>query len=123
MRLFNDYRTENGVGIVENHDVLQAASEIRAPELVENFDHTRPNGNSYMEAVSEANKELTGVWGLGDLSSAGENIASQFALGGIISGKQLAEKLFENWKNSLGLNAIMLNGNRDYMVLGLYVDG
>ena len=59
---------------------LCKAAQIRANEIVKNFSHTRPNGNSCFTVL----KDLSISYG-----TAGENIAA---------GNQSGEKTFLQWK-------------------------
>lgn len=120
MNLLNAHRAENGKNAVQDNDILQLASEIRAPELEENFDHTRPNGSEYYSAVNEASEQLTGQWELG-FSSVAENINSAYFFGGVVDGKKLAEEIFKGWKASAGHNKNMLK-NADYASIGFHID-
>lgn len=56
--IWNDYRGEKGKTQAYENETLQKAADLRAKEIVEKFDHTRPNG---LELNGE-NKQ-TGEWG------------------------------------------------------------
>ncbi|MEB8399155.1 hypothetical protein [Enterococcus casseliflavus] len=45
-RMLNEHRVANGVGTVEGNNVLQRASEIRAEDLSDLYEHQRPNGHT-----------------------------------------------------------------------------
>lgn len=47
LRLINEERTKNGRCKLEVNEILHKAARIRAKECLEEFSHTRPNGESY----------------------------------------------------------------------------
>ena len=57
------------------------AAQIRADELLENFDHTRPNGDDCFSVLTDLGISYSGV--------GGENIAA---------GNQSGKKTFTQWK-------------------------
>lgn len=95
----NQVRKEKGLNGVELDPNLSAYAQKRAEELLQNFSHTRPNGQIY-------HHEIVGV-------ASGENIA-----GGNLSGKATVLK---QWKKSKGHYQNMI-GNYQIVGLGLVED-
>ena len=82
------------------YGALNAAAGIRAEELPRHFSHTRPNGTSWLSALSE-----NGIY----FASAGENIAAGYSTpAAVVTG----------WMNSPGHRANILNGNFNYLGVG-----
>lgn len=65
LRLVNEEREKAGIMPLELDDTLTAAANIRAKEICEVFDHTRPNGENFRSLLKEMGT---------DASYAGENI-------------------------------------------------
>lgn len=103
LSLVNDLRAENGVAPLEKMTDMQDYADLRAKETVELFDHTRPNGESALTEIMR-----NGYY------TAGENIAA---------GHADAPGTFEQWKNSPGHRANMLNPDFTCMTIGSYSDG
>lgn len=86
VRLTNEFRAENGVGPLTINVDLTAVAMVRAEEITEVFDHTRPDGTSAFTAFEE------GGFILGkNARRRAENIAY---------GYSSAAEVVEAWKNS-----------------------
>lgn len=100
VNLTNMYRRQNGVSSSLTLDpVLTQAANIRAKEIVEKFDHQRPNGTSCFTVLSDVNYS----WRL-----AGENIAA---------GYSDSESVMIGWMSSEGHRNNILKA--DYKRIGV----
>ena len=88
--LINKERTSRGLSALEYASDIAEACDIRAQELVEKFDHTRPDGSSCSTAFDEVGASY-GTWG--------ENIAA---------GSTTPASTVESWMNSSGHKANIL---------------
>lgn len=93
IRLVNKERAAQGLGALGTDSKLTQAARIRAKEIVNLFDHNRPNGKSFSTVFSEVNLSYR---------MAGENIAE---------GYPTPDKVMTGWMNSSGHRAnILKNG-------------
>lgn len=91
----NSFREENGLNALELNDDLFDVADVRLSELPVNFDHTRPNGESYKSVYSEL--------GLTDKYERGsENIAKILEEWDFSneSADEYVDYIFEAYKNS-----------------------
>ena len=101
LRLVNEERKKAGVSPLELDSTLTKAAQIRAKEITQVFDHTRPDGNNFRSLLDE----------MGYSSSyAGENINK-----GTFEKPESAMKL---WMNSKGHRENILNPNFKYLGVG-----
>lgn len=105
VRLVNEERAKAGLSALTVDTGLEAASLVRAQEIVSNFSHTRPDGTSFSTAIREQNVSFRG---------AGENIAW---------GQKSPEAVMEAWMNSPGHRANILNENFTRIGVGHYQNG
>ena len=49
----NEVRKQYGLRELEGLELLDSAADVRANELLENYSHDRPDGNSYITAIEE----------------------------------------------------------------------
>ena len=89
LNLCNVERANYGIEPLELDEYLIECADIRAEEIVENFSHTRPDGISCFTI-------LRGI----SYNTCGENIAA---------GHSTAEETVEQWMNSEGHRANILN--------------
>lgn len=82
--LVNEARAAEGLDALTLDDALSACATIRAEELIELFDHTRPDGRKCFSVLSDNGFSYM---------AAGENIAS---------GYRSAESVVNAWMNSPG---------------------
>lgn len=99
--LVNQARAEAGLRPVYMVPYLNDVAKVRARECVFSFSHTRPDDTPFITALDE---NLVPYW------RAAENIAAGYGS---------AEKTFEQWKNSPGHWAAIMNPN--YTHLGVAV--
>ena len=88
---------------------LQDSCDIREPELVENFSHTRPDGSKCFTAIKDFNA-----------ASMGENI---YACPSASSSRFVeidSEKVMTAWMNSTGHRANILSTKYNYVGVGAY---
>ena len=113
VRLINDYRASYGLSTLATDSTLNKASSIRAKEIEHNFAHVRPDGSDFKSVLTQV--------GSTDLYTYGENIAY---FGGHIriSGSEAAQQLFNQWKNSPGHNANMLDTSYTHVSFGVYAN-
>ncbi|MCD7811837.1 MAG: CAP domain-containing protein [Ruminococcus sp.] len=104
--LVNEARTEAGLKPVYAVPVLNNASLVRTLECVDYFSHTRPDGTGFYTVLEEYQISCMG---------AAENIAA---------GNTTVEATFEQWKNSSGHWANIMNENYTHMGVGVcYQEG
>lgn len=110
VRLTNEFRAENGVDPLTINIDLTAVAMVRAEEITEVFDHTRPDGTSAFTAFDEGGFVLgTNSW------RRAENIAY---------GYSSAEAVVEAWKNSTtGHRENMLNAEFNIIGVGVVKKG
>lgn len=99
IRLVNVERAKQGLSALKTNNAITKAAQIRANELLQLFDHTRPDGRSCFTALGEA-----GV----SYRTAGENIAM---------GYPTPEAVVNGWMNSPGHRANILN--RSFTTIGV----
>ena len=106
IELVNQERTSRGLQPLVKDDRLMVAAAARAKEISQRYSHTRPNGSEC----------FTILWHLGiDYAYAGENIAM---------GQRTPEIVMNDWMNSSGHRANILNENYDCIGVGYtMVDG
>lgn len=109
--LINEYRIANGLDALTFDAKIASAASIRAQEVIESASHTRPDGSRFNTALDEA-----GV----NYNIAGENIAT--TANKIHDGKEAANRLFTQWKNSPEHNAAMLSRSYSSFAVGLTSD-
>ena len=104
VRLVNVERAKEGLPPLSTLSALDQAADIRAPELITLFSHTRPDGSPCYTAL-----DATRV----NYDSAGENIAA---------GQSTPAAVVEAWMNSPGHRANILNNNYTHIGVG-YTSG
>ena len=103
LRLTNIQRVNNGLDPLTGFAKLQEAAHIRADELIEKFNHTRPDGTDCLTVLDEVG--LT-CW------AAGENIASgQRSPAEVVNGTY-------GWMNSSGHRANILSTHFSHIGVG-----
>lgn len=108
--LVNEERESRGKEALEINEELMENALLRAEEAVENFSHTRPNGDNYDTAVTAEH------------SSASENLQG----GGISKSdtlESLSEQIVDGWLNSSGHKKNMLNSKWEETGVGVYITG
>lgn len=106
LRLVNKFRAENGAGKLTYADYIQPAADLRAveawywPEL----GHSRYTKNGYLDDCESVFDDLNLVF---EYYGAGENLAWNSQ--SFNDPKKAASVYFNNWKNSPGHRANMLN--------------
>ena len=100
--LVNEERTKAGLSPLTLDTELSANAAVRAEEIVEKFDHTRPDGSKFSTAV-------TIEWW-----TVGENIAY---------GQSSPEEVMNGWMNSIGHRANILNAAFDKIGVGVVRSG
>lgn len=104
--LVNGERKAAGLKTVKLNDDLNRVAELRAAEIAEKWSHTRPNGEAWKTAFSEE-----GV----SASYRGENLAK---------GQYSADKVVDDWMDSEGHRANILNKKFTKMgVASVVIDG
>ena len=114
----NAYRTVNELNRVGAKEIVQYAADIRAREIADLFEHTRPNGTSFSTAFDEAKTALNNDE---NYRTIGENIAL-FTGEADLEAHVVAETLLDLWKNSPPHNANMLNANYTHAAFSVYYD-
>ena len=107
IRLVNVERAKEGLAPLGIYDSLTAAAQTRAGEVATTFSHTRPDGSSCFTALDETGaKEGAYAWG--------ENIAA---------GNSTAAETMEQWMNSPGHRANILNPDFTHIGVGYAAGG
>ena len=88
IRLLNQYRENNGLQKLSAKNELNQAAKTRSREIINKFDHIRPDGRDVWTAIAEAGYKY---------NAAGENIAY---CGVSSTSKETALYLFNMWKDS-----------------------
>lgn len=102
LRLINIQRRDNNLPALKMDAVLLDAAMLRAAECTVYYSHTRPNGTQCFTAVPSGGGSL------------GENIAV---------GQQSAEDVMEDWMDSQGHRANILNENFSSVGVGVFLHG
>ncbi len=103
--LVNQERAKQGLAPLGTLTSLTAAAQVRAPELVKLFEHTRPDGRTCFTALDEARVSYY---------TAGENIAA---------GQPTPESVMSAWMNSPGHKANILQKNFTHIGVACYKSG
>lgn len=98
----NEVRKQYGLRELEGLELLDSAADVRANELLENYSHDRPDGNSYITAIEETD--------LPEWRAAAENIA--YGMNSMTTVKEA----FDAWMNSPPHRENILNPDVRYMV-------
>ena len=104
LKIVNRNRIENGRDCLSLFGAIQDATDTRSHELMEVFDHTRPDGTSCFTALKEC-----GI----PFDTAGENIAA---------GQWSAEFVMECWMDSPGHRANILDEKFTHIGIGYVKD-
>lgn len=102
VRLTNEERAKEGLPALEVNELATQAAAVRAEEVNQLFEHTRPNGKSCFTALDEAKVSYR---------TAGENIAI---------GYSTPASVVDAWMNSPGHRANILS--RDFSAIGVGYD-
>lgn len=97
----NEVRKQYGLRELEGLELLDSAADVRANELLENYSHDRPDGNSYITAIEETD--------LPEWRAAAENIA--YGMNSMITVKEA----FDAWMDSPPHRENILNPDVRYM--------
>ena len=93
VNLVNEERAKAGVSALVLDETLASAAMVRATEIETSFSHTRPDGRSFSTVLSDMGIQYR---------RSGENIAW---------GQQSPKAVMEDWMNSKGHRANILNPN------------
>ncbi len=102
LTIINQYRADVGAAPLSTTTALNNAAAARAKELIEKFDHTRPDGSSCFTILPEFSISY---------SAAGENIAW---------GQRNVSSVMTAWYNSDGHRENMLNTSFGHVGFGCY---
>ena len=97
----NEVRKQYGLRELEGLELLDSAADVRANELLENYSHDRPDGNSYITAIEETD--------LPEWRAAAENIA--YGMNSMTTVKEA----FDAWMDSPPHRENILNPDVRYM--------
>ena len=106
VRLVNEERAKEGLSPLDTYDSLTRAAQIRAPEIVTLFSHDRPDGTKCYTAMDQTGAS-EGTY------TRGENIAA---------GSSTAAAVVEQWMNSPGHRANILNPQFTHIGVGYQYD-
>ena len=96
----NSYRQANGLSALEYDEDLVSVANWRVSELPTNFDHLRPNGDSYKTVYTEL--------GLADKYERGSENIARLDGWDFASEEECVDFIFEAYKNSEAHNANIL---------------
>ena len=102
VRLVNIERNNRGLSSLTISDKLSKAADVRAVEIVDKFDHERPNGSRASTAAKEVGYNYT---------TFGENIAA---------GYPSPQEVVEGWMNSEGHRNNILNAAYTQIGVGCF---
>ena len=114
LRLVNEERTRVGVGTLKSHSALNSYANTRSREILNTFSHTRPNGEPFYSIIKPNEYAYYNI---------GENIqytshmgSHSFTKADLFVGRddQIVAAytiMFNNFKNSPGHYANMINSN------------
>ena len=102
LELVNHERAQAGLQPLSLSQGAASAADVRARELTRSFSHTRPDGRGFQTALTEAGVSYTAY---------GENIAY---------GQNSPQQVMNQWMNSAGHRANILNPNFTAMGVGHY---
>ena len=102
VRLVNIERNNRGLSSLTISDKLSKAADVRAVEIVDKFDHERPNGSRASTAAKEVGYNYT---------TFGENIAA---------GYPNPQEVVEGWMNSEGHRNNILNAAYTQIGVGCF---
>ncbi len=106
LSLVNEERSAAGLKTVKLNENLNRVAELRAAELAENWSHTRPNGEEWKTAFSDAGVKA---------SYRGENLGK---------GQSSADQVVDEWMASEGHKENILNKKFTSMgVASVVIDG
>ena len=106
IRLINAERAKAGLAELTIDDDLMSMAAVRADEMSEKFEHTRPDGSDWKTIFDEFGWTLPNK--RGENGSAGDGAAS---------------KTVSRWMNSSGHKANILKDNVTKIGVGYYYDG
>lgn len=104
VKLVNEERTKAGLSPLIMDEDLTSAANVRAKEIKQKFSHTRPDGSSFSTVLTDQGIRFRG---------SGENIAW---------GQKSPEQVMNDWMNSDGHRANILNKNFKNIGVGYYQD-
>ena len=104
LRLVNAERQKAGVSPLSADSGLHQVAQLRAEETIVQFDHTRPNGESFYTALQQA-----GI----SYRTTGENIAM---------GQRTPADVMNAWMNSSGHRQNILNASYGKLGVGYVTD-
>lgn len=99
LNLVNKERAKEGLSALKLDTSLCRVAKLRAEEITENFDHTRPDGSSCFTILKENNISY---------HAAGENIAA---------GQRTPEQVVKSWMDSPGHRENIMS--KDFRKLGV----
>lgn len=97
----NEVRKQYGLRELDGLELLDSAADVRANELLENYSHDRPDGNSYITAIEETD--------LPEWRAAAENIAYG------MNSMSTVKEAFDAWMDSPPHRENILNPDVRYM--------
>lgn len=104
VRLVNIEREKYGLSALAINEAVMDTAQLRAGEIIEKFDHERPNGEMCYTALNEADIRYR---------TAGENIAA---------GQPTPAEVFESWMNSTRHRLNILNPDFTEIGVGYIFD-
>ena len=109
LQKINAFRAENGLDALELNDDLLDVADVRLYELPVNFDHTRPNGDSYKTVYTDLGLDTKYERGSENIAKILDNW--DFSND---SGEEYVEYIFEAYVNSESHRENMLKPYWEY---------
>lgn len=103
----NKYRTAKGIAPLEWNEAVYKGAKIRSKELIEKYDHERPNGKTIFSAVNDRLKANEPHYSLS------ENIAC---------GQTSARETMKAWKASKNHYESLMANKHIYGAISIYID-
>lgn len=103
IRLTNEYRKANGVGVLEHIEIIDVPASIRADEASEAWSHTRPDGTEFATVFAQCGLKY---------AAYGENLFS-------VNTRFTPEQVLQAWKDSPSHDENLLRAEFDGIGVGI----
>ncbi|MDR2909061.1 MAG: CAP domain-containing protein [Oscillospiraceae bacterium] len=113
-RLINGERESRGESALGMEERLRWAARLRAPEVLDDLSHTRPDGSSYYTSFEEAGFDYAGKW-------HGENVSRIQFTQGMYTTREAARFMFSQLAASTGHLNNMTSENYDQAGIGVSI--
>lgn len=115
LALINVSRSKAGLDMLAAEETLLWAARLRAGELLTEFGHTRPNGDSYYTVFDEVGFSYSGKW-------HGENASRLTFKDGAYMEKEIAALMYQELLKSEGHSQNMLRSQYGLIGIGAAIE-